>query len=130
MTFCGLDLPRKLVADHLHADLLAHLKPQVAHKVLIDPWLQFTHPSLLSVLFHGQRIIYLTRVSSSGRLLERLVRRCPRHQACIALEFALGRLAGLPWFRLAEVGPASEAVHRPAHLGFGTADWSSPGKTF
>lgn len=38
------DLPRELVADHLHTDLLAHLEPKVANEVLIDPWLEFTHP--------------------------------------------------------------------------------------
>lgn len=31
-------LPRELVADHLHVDLLTHLEPKVADEVLIDPW--------------------------------------------------------------------------------------------
>lgn len=43
-------LPREFVTDHLDADLLAHLEPKVAHEILIDPWLEFTHPKLLSVV--------------------------------------------------------------------------------
>ena len=39
------NLPRKLVADHLDTDLLAHLEPKVAHEVLVDPGLKLTHPS-------------------------------------------------------------------------------------
>lgn len=40
----GSVLPRELVADHLDIDLLAHLEPQVADEVLIDPGLKLTHP--------------------------------------------------------------------------------------
>lgn len=35
---------RKLVADHLDVNLLAHTEPHTAHEVLIDPWLELTHP--------------------------------------------------------------------------------------
>ena len=38
-------LPRELVADHFDADLLTHLKPEVADKVLVDPGLKLTHPT-------------------------------------------------------------------------------------
>lgn len=38
--------PRKLVADHLHVDLLAHLEPEVADEVLVDPGLKLTHPDV------------------------------------------------------------------------------------
>lgn len=41
--------PRELVTDHLNVDLLAHLEPEVADEVLIDPRLKFTHPTWLSV---------------------------------------------------------------------------------
>lgn len=37
-------LPRELVTDHLHVDLLAHLEPQVTDEVLVNPGLEFTHP--------------------------------------------------------------------------------------
>lgn len=37
-------LPRELVTDHLHVDLLAHLEPQVTDEVLVNPRLEFTHP--------------------------------------------------------------------------------------
>lgn len=37
-------LPRELVTDHLDVHLLAHLEPEVADEVLIDPGLELTHP--------------------------------------------------------------------------------------
>lgn len=36
--------PRELVTDHLHVDLLAHLEPQVANEVLVNPRLKLAHP--------------------------------------------------------------------------------------
>jgi len=38
-------LPGELVADHLDVDSLAHVVPDAAHKVLIDPRLELTHPT-------------------------------------------------------------------------------------
>ena len=38
--------PRELVADHLNIDLLAHLEPEVADEVLVDPGLKLTHPEV------------------------------------------------------------------------------------
>lgn len=37
-------LPRELVADHLDVDLLAHLEPEIADEVFVDPRLKLTHP--------------------------------------------------------------------------------------
>jgi hypothetical protein len=37
-------LPRELIADHLDIDLLAHLEPEVANEIFINPWFEFTHP--------------------------------------------------------------------------------------
>ena len=37
-------LPRKFVADHLDVNLLAHIVPDRAHEIFVDPWLEFTHP--------------------------------------------------------------------------------------
>lgn len=37
-------LPRELVADHLDVDGLAHVIPDAADKVLVDPGLELTHP--------------------------------------------------------------------------------------
>lgn len=42
--------PRILITDHLHVDLLAHVEPDASHKILIDPGLQFAHPSSLDAL--------------------------------------------------------------------------------
>ena len=39
------DLPREFIADHLDVDLLAHVIPDGAHKVLINPWLELAHPA-------------------------------------------------------------------------------------
>ena len=38
-------LPRELVADHLDVDGLAHVVPNAAHEVLVDPRLELTHPA-------------------------------------------------------------------------------------
>lgn len=43
-------VPRKLVADHLHTNGLAHIVPNVADEVLINPWLKLTHPAASLVL--------------------------------------------------------------------------------
>ena len=43
-------VPRKFVADHLYANVLAHVEPDRLDKVLIDPRLKFAHP-----VFHCQR---------------------------------------------------------------------------
>lgn len=45
-------LPRELVADHLDVDGLAHVVPDAAHKVLVDPGLELTHPASCQ-LCHG-----------------------------------------------------------------------------
>ena len=45
--FAGL--PREFVSDHLHVDLLTHLKPQVPDEVFIDPRFELTHPDIMSV---------------------------------------------------------------------------------
>lgn len=39
-------LPGELVTDHLDVDCLAHVVPNAADKVLIDPRFEFTHPGL------------------------------------------------------------------------------------
>lgn len=36
--------PRELITDHLHANLVAHTEPDRANEVLINPWLELTHP--------------------------------------------------------------------------------------
>jgi hypothetical protein len=55
------NLPRKLVANHLDTDLFTHLEPKITNKVLIDPWLKFTHPAaLVSVAIHNSLGAILT----------------------------------------------------------------------
>ena len=39
------DIPRELVANHLHVDVLAHIVPNATDKVLVDPRFEFAHPS-------------------------------------------------------------------------------------
>lgn len=39
-----LHLPGEFVADHLDIDGLAHVVPDAAHEVLVDPGLELTHP--------------------------------------------------------------------------------------
>lgn len=50
----GIAPTRKLVADHLDINLFAHLEPQIADEVLIDPRLKLAHPesglSLIALL--------------------------------------------------------------------------------
>jgi len=45
---CVQRLPRKLVADHLDVDLIAHAEPDSAHEVLVNPRLKLTHPASMS----------------------------------------------------------------------------------
>ena len=48
----NLDVPRELVADHLDADLLAHLEPKISNEVLVDPRLKLAHPTRsLAIIF-------------------------------------------------------------------------------
>jgi hypothetical protein len=42
---CSACLPGELVADHLDVDSLAHVVPDAAHEVLVDPGLELTHPA-------------------------------------------------------------------------------------
>lgn len=42
----SLNVPRELVADHLDIDGLAHVVPNTAHKVLVDPRFKLAHPAL------------------------------------------------------------------------------------
>lgn len=46
----GANVPREFIANYFHAHLLAHLKPKITDKVLIDPRLKFTHPGLVSTI--------------------------------------------------------------------------------
>lgn len=39
-----VSLPRELVANHLHVNLVTHAKPHTPNEVLIDPRFEFTHP--------------------------------------------------------------------------------------
>ena len=39
-------LPREFVTDHLDVDLFTHAKPHTTDKVLINPWFEFTHPTI------------------------------------------------------------------------------------
>jgi len=34
----------EFVSDHLHVDLVSHAEPDASNKVLVDPWLELTHP--------------------------------------------------------------------------------------
>jgi hypothetical protein len=115
-----LYLPRKLVSDHLDADLLSHLEPEIAYEILIDPWFEFAHPSSMSVTAHHQRQIVLTIEWSSDRRLVPQKHHCLGHQKCTEMESVPARLADLPLRCHLVVGePAFEAADPLAHLGFG-----------
>ena len=38
-------LPRELVPNHLDVDLFAHVVPNAAHEVLVNPRFKLTHPA-------------------------------------------------------------------------------------
>jgi hypothetical protein len=74
----GLSLPRKLVTDHLDADLLTHLEPKVTDEVLVDPRLQFAHPE--KCVSHYFTFLFLCGVFIGlGRDSTEDVTSCRRH---------------------------------------------------
>lgn len=61
----SIRVPRKFITNHLNVDWFTHLKPDIANKRFINPWLKFTHP-VKSIRFQH----YVTRIY---RLLQRWV---------------------------------------------------------
>jgi hypothetical protein len=68
-------LPREFVADHLDVDLLAHVVPNVAHEVFVDPGLKLAHPARMLVVMSGmtlprgvahQRVVFASPPCCSG----------------------------------------------------------------
>ncbi len=47
-------VPRKLVTNHLDADLLSHAEPDALHEVLVHPWLELAHPTRPSADGHSR----------------------------------------------------------------------------
>lgn len=45
-----MNSPRELITNHLDIDLLTHLEPKVADKVLVNPRLKLAHPTARSAL--------------------------------------------------------------------------------
>jgi hypothetical protein len=64
-------LPGELVTNHLDVDLISHAEPDAAHKVLIDPGFEFTHPVIC--LAHVLLLIHRLRARAHVGAYQRVV---------------------------------------------------------
>jgi len=67
------DSPGELVADHLDVDVLTHVVPNAAHKVLVDPRLELAHPArgLAGLAIMWKRSASQAQTWGTGRELTR-----------------------------------------------------------